>query len=268
MSYRGNRAALEADVEKVVGLMMLETPGYSANDLMRRYHVAWPTMIQVLRPRFSDAQWARMARNRRLRATAATRFKPGLTPWNKGLKGIHLSPATEFKAGNLSGSALRRYKCEGTIVIRLEPHGVRRRWIKAAGWRRPFVEYARWLWHRDRGPVPAGWVLVHLDGCSMNDAIENLAPMSRADAMRHYRTLHPMRPGDPIAAAAKATRTRAITHRLRQLRKSHHAPVSLLGGRWECRACSADYDRQPPRCTKCGGMTFLDLAPMAKGGAA
>ena len=31
-----------------------------------------------------------------------TRFKKGQTPWNKGLKGIHLSPETEFKKGQVA----------------------------------------------------------------------------------------------------------------------------------------------------------------------
>ncbi len=29
----------------------------------------------------------------------ATQFKKGMTSWNKGMKGIHLSPGTEFKPG-------------------------------------------------------------------------------------------------------------------------------------------------------------------------
>lgn len=35
--------------------------------------------------------------------TGKTWFKKGTIPWNKGTKGIHLSPASEFKNGQLKG---------------------------------------------------------------------------------------------------------------------------------------------------------------------
>lgn len=36
----------------------------------------------------------------------ATQFKKGMISWNKGMKGIHLSPATEFKAGQVPHNKL------------------------------------------------------------------------------------------------------------------------------------------------------------------
>jgi hypothetical protein len=36
----------------------------------------------------------------------ATQFKKGMTSWNKGMKGIHLSPSTEFKAGQVPHNKL------------------------------------------------------------------------------------------------------------------------------------------------------------------
>lgn len=42
----------------------------------------------------------------------SSRFKKGFTPWNKGLKGIHLSPKSEFKKGmkpiNFKGKTMNR----------------------------------------------------------------------------------------------------------------------------------------------------------------
>lgn len=45
---------------------------------------------------------------------------------------------------------------------------------------RPF---ARWWWERNRGPVPAGKCVIHLDGDSSNDAPENLAIGTTDDAL-------------------------------------------------------------------------------------
>lgn len=36
----------------------------------------------------------------------ATQFKKGMTSWNKGMKGIHLSPGTEFKTGQVPHNKL------------------------------------------------------------------------------------------------------------------------------------------------------------------
>ena len=39
-----------------------------------------------------------------------TSFKKGRTPWNKGLKGIHLSPKSEFKKGENTGAESNFWK--------------------------------------------------------------------------------------------------------------------------------------------------------------
>ena len=36
----------------------------------------------------------------------ATQFKKGMTSWNKGMKGLHLSPDTEFKPGQVPHNKL------------------------------------------------------------------------------------------------------------------------------------------------------------------
>jgi hypothetical protein len=56
---------------------------------------------------------------------------------------------------------------------------------------RNWMRYARWWWINNRGPIPRGKVVLHLDGDSMNDAPENLALGTSADALY---LLHERRP--------------------------------------------------------------------------
>jgi len=71
----------------------------------------------------------------------STSFRKGNRPWNKGRKGIHLSPATEFKKGHLSFDI----NPVGITTIRVDKNGTPRRWIKMA---QPnfWIPYAVWLW--------------------------------------------------------------------------------------------------------------------------
>lgn len=42
----------------------------------------------------------------------------------------------------------------------------------------------RWLWTQARGPIPAGMVIHHLNGDSLDDRLENLTLMSNAEHVR------------------------------------------------------------------------------------
>ncbi len=51
-------------------------------------------------------------------------FEKGHIPWNKGIKGLHLSPSTEFKKGHLPANtkydgclSLRKKITEKSIII-------------------------------------------------------------------------------------------------------------------------------------------------------
>src|SRR3990167_3078587 len=73
-----------------------------------------------------------------------TSFRKGSIPWNKGKKGIHLSPQSEFKKGHKPKS----WKPVGTIKTRIEKSGTKRQWIKI---KEPnvWIEYAKYLWLKD-----------------------------------------------------------------------------------------------------------------------
>lgn len=108
-------------------------------------------------------------------------FSKGHSPWNKGLKGIHLSPGSEFKKGNKNWNKLP----VGTIVSRLERHKMRN-FIKIGEpnqWTYLYV----YLWEQANGKVPQGYVLHHINGISNDDRLENLICVTRAEHINIHR---------------------------------------------------------------------------------
>ena len=103
-----------------------------------------------------------------------TSFPKGNIPWNKGKKGIHLSPASEFKKGRKSLKSLP----VGTITVRVDKGGQKRQWIKIEEPSR-WTEYAKFVWIFHNGPIPKGMLIHHLDFDCMNDDIDNLSLVTR-----------------------------------------------------------------------------------------
>ena len=103
-----------------------------------------------------------------------TPFKAGMTPWNKGMKGIHLSPATEFKKGMRSRNKLP----VGSETIRIDKNGRKRTYVKTRDpntWKLRCVK----VWEDCVGPIPTGLFLHHCDHDTTNDALENLCLTTR-----------------------------------------------------------------------------------------
>jgi hypothetical protein len=99
-------------------------------------------------------------------------FEKGHIPWNKDLKGIHLSPTTEFKKGQKVGQDNNFWK--GGIQINTNDvvylHDGAGKRI-----RRPKKIY------EDAGNViPKNWVLYHIDKVMHNDELDNLIAIPRA----------------------------------------------------------------------------------------
>lgn len=99
-------------------------------------------------------------------------FKKGHKPWNKGLKGIRLSPDTEFKTGEKVGDKHPSWK------------GGEQKFTKDCVYlfagannrvRRPKKVY-----EDTHGPIPKGWIIYHIDGDRYNDEIDNLIAIPRA----------------------------------------------------------------------------------------
>ena len=111
-----------------------------------------------------------------------TAFKKGDTPWNKGKKGIHLSSETEFKKGQKGIN----WKPVGSVTIRKDKNKKPRRWIKLD---EPniWVEYAKFIWIKNHGEIPYGFLIHHIDEDTLNDNIENFAMVTRKAHINLHR---------------------------------------------------------------------------------
>jgi len=113
-----------------------------------------------------------------------TAFKQGQEPWNKNVKGIHLSPGSEFKKGCIS----LKHKPVGTCTIRTDKTGKKRRWIKIS---EPniWIEYAKYVWEKHHGAIPKGLLIHHKDTDTLNDNRHNLKCVTRSWHINHHRDL-------------------------------------------------------------------------------
>lgn len=103
------------------------------------------------------------------------RFRKGLTLYNKGMKGIHLSPATEFKKGhsphNHRPVGSTRVTVDGYTEIKI---------AEPKKWRMLHVI----IYEKIHGPIPKGHVVIFGDGDRQNITPENLILVSRAQLVR------------------------------------------------------------------------------------
>lgn len=106
--------------------------------------------------------------------------------WNRGLKGIHLSPASEFKKGK---AAHNKLPVGSETITKDKGRGQPRVYRKVAEpniWRLRAVL----VWEEIHGPVPNGYVIHHVDHDSLNDSPTNLECLTRAEHARvHCETL-------------------------------------------------------------------------------
>lgn len=115
---------------------------------------------------------------------AGTRFRPGHTSWNKGMKGLDIGgKQTRFKPGTLNGRALDQVKPIG--FERLSKEGYLQRKVNND---LPFNR--RWkfvhviLWEEANGPVPAGHMLAFINGDRTDIRLDNLQLITRREMMQ------------------------------------------------------------------------------------
>ena len=108
-------------------------------------------------------------------------FKNGHIPWNKGIKGIHLSEDTEFKKGRKPNFCFP----VGTIRIRKEK-GKPRNFIKIAEPNK-WKYYAVFLWEQANGKIPKGYVIHHINKNRLDDRLDNLVCLTRSEHINLHR---------------------------------------------------------------------------------
>ena len=109
-------------------------------------------------------------------------FKPGSKPWNKGKKGIHLSPQTEFKKGVMSNKIMP----VGSVCIRKTKKGTLRSFIKIS-MPNKWVVLAKKVWEDVYGEIPKGLFIHHIDRNQLNDNISNLSLVDRVAHINIHR---------------------------------------------------------------------------------
>lgn len=116
--------------------------------------------------------------NHKLNSGLTGRFEKGHNPINKGVKGVHLSPETEFKKGNMP----RNHRDVGSERVNIDGYTE----IKVA-------EPSKWrpkhhvVWEAANGPLPKGHVLIFADSDKTNIALDNLIPVTHSQLVRLNR---------------------------------------------------------------------------------
>lgn len=106
----------------------------------------------------------------------AGRFKKGEKPWNDGVKGLRLSPNSEFKKGNKPHNTRplwseRICSKDGFVWIKVfEPNG--------------FVLKHHWVWQQAGLEIPDGAMLCFKDGDKMNCTVDNLILVTKSELLR------------------------------------------------------------------------------------
>lgn len=150
----------------------------------------------------------------------ATRFKKGMTPWNKGKPGstgTHPnSRRTQFKKGHMSGAAQHNYVPIGST--RVTRYGALERKVTddpglypAKRWR----PVAHLVWEQENGPIPKGHIVRFRDGMhtTVEDeiTIDKLECISRAENMRR-NSLHRYPKEIALAIQMRGALNRKINH--------------------------------------------------------
>lgn len=104
---------------------------------------------------------------------ACTRFQPGQKPWTTGMKGVRMSPGSEFKKGSVPANKQEigalRINTLGEIDIKVGPGG------------REWLSLRRYVWEMAHGPIPPGMCVVPDNGDGHDTRIENLLLVTRAE---------------------------------------------------------------------------------------
>lgn len=125
-------------------------------------------------------------KNNKLDSGLDGRFKPGCTPPTKGRKWSEYMPEksqensrkTQFKKGNVPPNL----KPAGTERISVDGYYE----VKVPG-KKKWMQKARLVWERHHGEIPRNHIIIHKNGDSLDDRIENLELLSRRELLQLNR---------------------------------------------------------------------------------
>lgn len=151
-----------------------------------------------------------------------TRFQKGLVPANKGIRRPGWAPGrmaeTQFRAGELNGSAAQKLVPVGTEVV--DRDGYRKRKVRddappnlsRRNW--AFVHVLVWMEHH--GEIPAGHAVIFKNGNKADIRIDNLELVTRQELMRRnsYHNRYPKEVG--LAIQLRGQIIRQINKRARR----------------------------------------------------
>jgi hypothetical protein len=140
------------------------------------YNTAWDAKVKKSAEYLLTPESGRI-----IEPSVANQFKPGHTPHNKGKQisaEIYEKVApTMFKKGNKPHNT----KPVGTINVRLDSDGRPYQYIKIKDSHWELLQ--RYVWTQANGEIPAGSVVIFLDGNYLNCDISNLQVISRKENM-------------------------------------------------------------------------------------
>ena len=163
-------------------------------------HKYTPEQIEFIRENIKNMIWKELTMkfnetygtNLSYKALAATgkrykiqtgrtgQFPKGLTPWNKGMKGLSFPgmEATQFKPGNVPHTWVpigsERITKDGYIQVKIQDGK------KQKNWRGKHIL----IWEAANGPLPEGHAIIFGDGNKRNFDPANLLLVSRAQLAR------------------------------------------------------------------------------------
>lgn len=124
----------------------------------------------------------------------ATRFRPGMTPWNAGTsyQAGGRSAETQFQPGGRYGQALHNYKPIGSERISKDGY-IQRKVNDDMPLQRRWRAVHILIWEAANGPLPAGHAVSFINGDKRDLRLENLRLVSRAEMMSR-NTVHNLPP--------------------------------------------------------------------------
>ncbi len=151
------------------------TPGHHYKEILEEYNRVFPESPITL------TKLRSYLKNYKIKTGFTGRFEKGNTPYTRGKKQVEFMDSEQierskkgrFKTGNIP----RNHKPVGTISMRSSEG---RTFIKIAepnNW----ILYARYVWEQHNGAIPPGYKILHINGISTDDRIENLKLISKAE---------------------------------------------------------------------------------------